>query len=177
MDPNGPDFVHTVQECAKLAFADREVFYGDPKFTEVPMGELLGKDYNAARRQHVGEQASMEMRPGHIEGFGGSLKLRAAGSTNMAHGHMSVVGESESTKTRSWTRYMAEKHGDTCHFDIIDRWGNMVSVTPSGGYGAGTGSAATDLAGPRRECRHTPPSGFGRRPGFGFPWSSFPHVF
>ena len=134
MDPSGPDFVHTIQECAKLAFADREVYYGDPKFVDVPMGELLSHDYNTGRRHHVGEQASMEMRPGAIEGFGGSLKLRAEGSTNMAHGHMSSVGESESTLTRSWTQYMAENHGDTCHFDIIDRWGNMVSATPSGGW-------------------------------------------
>ena len=134
MDPNGPEFVHTVQECAKLAFADREVFYGDPKQTEVPLTELLSDEYNTGRRARVGQQASMELVAGVIEGHGGSLKLRGAGSTNMAHAHMAAVGEAESTVTRSWAHYMAERHGDTCHFDIIDRWGNMISATPSGGW-------------------------------------------
>ena len=134
MDPSGPDFVHTVQECAKLAFADREVFYGDPKQAEVPLTELLSDDYNTQRRTHVGEQASMELLPGEIEGFGGSLKLRLTGSTNTAHGHINDGGAAESRITRSWAHYMAENHGDTCHFDIIDRWGNMISATPSGGW-------------------------------------------
>src|SRR3546814_478201 len=50
MDPLGPDFVHTVTECAKLAYADREAFYGDPDFVEVPMDQLLSDAYNDARR-------------------------------------------------------------------------------------------------------------------------------
>ena len=64
LDPLGPDFVHTVVECAKLAFADREAWYGDPDFVDVPMGTLLGAAYNDARRQLVGERASLELRPG-----------------------------------------------------------------------------------------------------------------
>ena len=50
MDPVGAEFVHTVTECAKLAFADREAFYGDPDFVEVPMETLLSRAYNAERR-------------------------------------------------------------------------------------------------------------------------------
>jgi len=53
MDPLGPDFVHTVIECSKLAFADREVFYGDPDFASVPMEFLLSEAYNAERRKLV----------------------------------------------------------------------------------------------------------------------------
>jgi gamma-glutamyltranspeptidase/glutathione hydrolase len=134
MDPVGADFVHTVQECAKLAMADREAFYGDPKFAEVPMDRLLSEDYNDARRALVGERASMELRPGDIAGFGGKVTLRAQGSTNVAHAHMTVIGDFGSSGTRTWADYLSERHGDTCHFDIIDRWGNMISGTPSGGW-------------------------------------------
>lgn len=134
MDPVGPDFVHTVQECAKLAMADREAFYGDPKFAEVPMDHLLSEDYNDARRTLVGERASMELRPGDIAGFGGRVTLRAKGSTNVAHANMTVAGLFGSSDARTWADYLSERHGDTCHFDIIDRWGNMISGTPSGGW-------------------------------------------
>ena len=44
------EFVHTVIECAKLAFADREAWYGDPAFVDVPVDELLSEAYNAQRR-------------------------------------------------------------------------------------------------------------------------------
>src|SRR6185295_18061153 len=65
-----PEFVHPVVECAKLAFADREAFYGDPDFVQVPMETLLSDGYNAQRRQLVEERASRELRPGHIPGHG-----------------------------------------------------------------------------------------------------------
>ena len=65
MDPLGADFVHTVVECAKLAYADREAYYGDPNFADVPLGALLSDDYNAERRKLVGRNASLELRPGH----------------------------------------------------------------------------------------------------------------
>src|SRR5262249_11467145 len=68
LDPLGPDFVHTVVECAKLAFADREAWYGDPDFVEVPMGTLLNPGYNGARRELVGERAALELRPGRPDG-------------------------------------------------------------------------------------------------------------
>ena len=64
MDPFGTDFVHTVVECAKLAYADREAYYGDPNFCRVPLGALLSDDYNAERRKLVGRDASLDLRPG-----------------------------------------------------------------------------------------------------------------
>src|SRR5271156_6873190 len=76
LDPTGPDFIHFLVESSKLAFADREAFYGDPDFVEVPMATLLSDAYNAQRRKLVGEQASFELRPGSIEGFGAVVKLR-----------------------------------------------------------------------------------------------------
>src|SRR6476469_5326351 len=60
LSPTAPDFVHTWVECAKLAYADREAFYGDPKFVDVPMGTLLSEGYHPERRQLVGAQASMD---------------------------------------------------------------------------------------------------------------------
>ncbi len=125
LDPLGPDFVHLVTECAKLAFADREAFYGDPNFVEVPMARLLSDDYNDARRALVGNQASLELRPGRIEGFGGALTLRET----QGPGRVSALGGGEPTVQGD-----GETRGDTCHLDIIDRWGNLVSATPSGGW-------------------------------------------
>ena len=66
LDPTGPDFIHLVVECSKLAYADREVFYGDPDFVDVPMATLLSDAYNAERRKLVQHTASLELRPGSI---------------------------------------------------------------------------------------------------------------
>jgi hypothetical protein len=63
-----PDFVHTVTECAKLAYLDREAWYGDPDFVDVPMATLLSPAYNDARRKLVGDRASIELRPGRPDG-------------------------------------------------------------------------------------------------------------
>ena len=60
-DRESADFVHTVVECAKLAFADREAWYGD---VEVPLDDLLSPAYADERRKLVGEEASGELRPG-----------------------------------------------------------------------------------------------------------------
>ncbi len=124
MDPLGPDFVHTVTECAKLAFADREAFYGDPDFIEVPLETLLSDEYNAARRALVGEAASHELRPGEIEGFDSSLDHIPSVEDLVAE----ALGGGEPTVQ------VGGQSGDTCHLDIIDRDGNMVSATPSGGW-------------------------------------------
>jgi gamma-glutamyltranspeptidase / glutathione hydrolase len=126
LDPTGPDFIHLQIECAKLAFADREAFYGDPDFTEVPIKTLLSDDYNAARRRLVTDQASLDLRPGTIEGFGAEVKVRRADGVREAVGAM---GSGEPTVGR-----FGETRGDTVHFDIIDRDGNMISSTPSGGW-------------------------------------------
>src|SRR4030081_2119465 len=76
-DPTGADFIHTLVECSKLAYADRETFYGDPKFVDVPMEILLSDEYNDARRKLITAQASLELRPGTIAGFGKRVRPRA----------------------------------------------------------------------------------------------------
>lgn len=68
MDPLGADFVHTVIEAMKLAYADREAYYGDPDFYDIPMGTLLSAEYAAERRALIGPQASREQRPGRVPG-------------------------------------------------------------------------------------------------------------
>jgi gamma-glutamyltranspeptidase/glutathione hydrolase len=122
LDPAGPDFIHLVVECSKLAYADREAFYGDPDFVEVPMATLLSDAYNAARRKLVGDKASLEQRPGSISGFGGVVELRRQPVAMAAGAGEPTVGR------------LGAMRGDTVHFDIVDQAGNMVSSTPSGGW-------------------------------------------
>jgi gamma-glutamyltranspeptidase/glutathione hydrolase len=126
MDPYGPDFVHTVVECAKLAFADREAYYGDPDFAEVPMETLLSEAYNAERRKLVTDKASLELRPGTIPGFDAIVD-------HAANKRISLLGEGTGAGEPTVAR-LGAMGGDTCHVDVIDRWGNMVSATPSGGW-------------------------------------------
>jgi gamma-glutamyltranspeptidase / glutathione hydrolase len=107
------DFVHTVVECAKLAFADREAWYGDPDFVDIPLELLLGREYAYERRALVGEEASLELRPG---GPDPRLPRPVAGAV--------AAGVGEPTRAS----------GDTVHLDVVDREGNIVSATPSGGW-------------------------------------------
>src|SRR5690606_10095825 len=127
-----PAFVHTVVECAKLAFADRETFYGDPDFVEVPMATLLGAPYNEERRSLIGDAASLELRPGRIAGHGGEVPLRFSSTLeDIAHaGAHGAIGEPTVRGVEAETA----GRGDTCHLDVIDRHGNMVAATPSGGW-------------------------------------------
>lgn len=129
-----PEFVHRVVEATKLAFADREAFYGDPDFVDVPVGTLLSDAYNDARRALITGVASMEVRPGTIPGHGGPVIVRIKGQSAEANskydiGEPTVARFDEPAPTRD-----GGATGDTCHFDIIDRWGNMVAATPSGGW-------------------------------------------
>ena len=125
-DPVSADFVHTLVECSKLAYADREKFYGDPDFAEVPMATLLSDAYNDERRKLVADKASLELQPGSVEGFGAVVKLKREDGARRAVGAM---GAGEPTVGR-----LGEMRGDTVHFDIVDQAGNMVSATPSGGW-------------------------------------------
>jgi gamma-glutamyltranspeptidase/glutathione hydrolase len=131
LSPTDPTFVHTVVECAKLAFADREALYGDPAFVEVPLATLLSDAYNDERRRLISDVASFELRPGRIEGYGGAVPLRARSTTmDVAHaGAHGGIGEPTVARDES-----ALDGGDTCHVDVIDRHGNMVAATPSGGW-------------------------------------------
>jgi gamma-glutamyltranspeptidase/glutathione hydrolase len=125
MDPLGADFVHTVVETMKLAYADREVYYGDPGFATVPMDQLLSDAYNDQRRKLIGTTASMDLRPGRLPRFENQHDLTMKMLSSMS-GTGAVYEPTMS--------HLTEKRGDTVHIDVIDRDGNMVSVTPSGGW-------------------------------------------
>jgi gamma-glutamyltranspeptidase/glutathione hydrolase len=151
MGPGSADFIHTVTECAKLAFADREAWYGDPDFTDVPVKALLSAEYAEARRQLVGPQASADLLPGSPEGRPPRLPAfvteagAGAGSNAASADPMSTErpgprldpGTGEPTMRAGGPAGPAAssyRAGDTCHLDIADRFGNMVSATPSGGW-------------------------------------------
>lgn len=141
LDPTSPEFVHLAVEAAKLAFADREQFYGDPDFAKVPIQTLLSKPYNDERRKLIGDRASLELRPGTVDGFNWRLDAgaatkraglkRGAGAGEPTVGTLSGSGAGSGEPT---TSKMGHVRGDTVHLDIIDRHGNMVSATPSGGW-------------------------------------------
>jgi gamma-glutamyltranspeptidase/glutathione hydrolase len=126
MGHNSAEYVHTVVECAKLAFADREAWYGDPRFVDVPVSTLLSESYAKERRGLVGADASLELRPGSPDGR--VPRLPAATSAGAPRHGAAGAGE----PTVQYSDGPAE--GDTCHLDIVDRHGNMVSATPSGGW-------------------------------------------
>jgi gamma-glutamyltranspeptidase / glutathione hydrolase len=127
MDPTGPDFVHTVVEASKLAFADREAYYGDPNFVDVPMDQLLSAEYNAGRRAQITGEASADLRPGTLDGYRIEIDMATADRSGVEAAASMGVGEPTVAKTGVST-------GDTVHLDIIDRHGNIVSCTPSGGW-------------------------------------------
>jgi gamma-glutamyltranspeptidase/glutathione hydrolase len=141
LDPAGPDFIHLQVEAAKLAFADRDTFYGDPKFVDVPVETLLSDAYNAERRRLITGEASHELRPGSIEGFGKRLDARAVqggreavGATGAGEPTVGRIAETAPIDDSRRQKRMGVVRGDTVHFDIIDQAGNMISATPSGGW-------------------------------------------
>ncbi|MGH2735974.1 MAG: gamma-glutamyltransferase family protein, partial [Actinomycetota bacterium] len=123
MGRNSADYIHTIVECAKLAFADREAYYGDPDFVDVPLEELLEAGYAESRRALVSPEASLELRPGSVAG-------RTPQLAEVKVGEQSGGGVGEPTNAP----LPGPASGDTCHVDVVDRWGNMVSATPSGGW-------------------------------------------
>lgn len=129
MDPAGEEFVHTVVEAMKLAYADRETYYGDPDFVDVPMETLLSKDYAATRAKLIEAEASGAFRPGVIGGNNWTIDYEAACKRKPVDGIMAGFGGGEPTAQES------KLHAsDTCHLDVADAAGNLVSVTPSGGW-------------------------------------------
>src|SRR5579863_5894088 len=106
MGHNSPQYLHTVVEAVKLAFADRDEYYGDPKFSKIPEQILLSKEYAAERRKLIDPQhASMESRPGDL------------------HTSVAMVGGNGKSSDK-----------DTTCVNAVDREGNAFSATPSGAW-------------------------------------------
>jgi gamma-glutamyltranspeptidase / glutathione hydrolase len=167
MGPGSADFVHTVTECAKLAFADREAWYGDPRATDVPLAELLSPGYAAQRRGLVGAEASASLIPGapggaqprlpgyaapwfgtHGEangepgtgpgaGAGAGGGAGGGGGVHRGHGAGEPLAASSGAAASPGASGISAPElgpGDTCHLDVADSFGNLVSATPSGGW-------------------------------------------
>ncbi len=108
MGHNSADYIHTVVEAAKLAFADREAYYADPEFVRVPLDGLLSRRYSDIRRSLIDAQRA-------------SLEQRAGDPVAMA------ARRNDGAESRAWG-------GGTVHVCGADRAGNMVAITPSGGW-------------------------------------------
>jgi gamma-glutamyltranspeptidase / glutathione hydrolase len=145
MDPGSAGYIHTLTEAAKLAFADREAWYGDPAFADVPLGELLSDSYNDERRALIGEIANAELRPGRPGGREMELpdfangpfrtsEFDSARRRQRGSGDPGIDPATGEPLGRLSAAQPQARRGDTCHLDVADRWGNMVSATPSGGW-------------------------------------------
>ena len=148
LDPCTADGVHTIAEVLKLVLADREAYLGDG---DAPLEQLLSGAYAAERRALVGDRASLEMRPGDLGGRASTAPLRTEyepeGERLHGTGEPTVgsfrpepqvgpTGEvlSPGRREDEEVRPSGETRGDTCHLDVVDRFGNIVSATPSGGW-------------------------------------------
>ncbi|MDQ4047213.1 MAG: gamma-glutamyltransferase family protein, partial [Actinomycetota bacterium] len=139
LDPSTELGAHTILEAEKLALADREAYYGD---ADVPLDYLLSAEYAAERRKLITADASHEFRPGHVPGrepytpalrteyMPPALAADDGGSgTKGGAAPGAAAGAGEPTVTVT-----GETRGGTCHIDVVDRWGNMIAATPSGGW-------------------------------------------
>ena len=119
MGHNSTKYIHTLTEAMKLAFADRERYYGDPEFARVPIAGLISKEYAAERARLIRpDRAFQEMpEPGDPWRY---CKEAGPGPTPAMPLPTSADGGSRA-------------EDDTTHYAIIDRDGNVVCVTPSGG--------------------------------------------
>jgi gamma-glutamyltranspeptidase/glutathione hydrolase len=129
LDPNDETaFVHLIAETIKLSMADREAYYGDPDFSDIPMERLLSPEYAAHRLAQITSEASLDQRPGPIAGHEdwASAAIQRSRTLNVAG---PGAGAGEPTMA-----HLTQRRGDTVHIDVIDRWGNMISATPSGGW-------------------------------------------
>ncbi|WP_144715399.1 gamma-glutamyltransferase family protein [Curtobacterium pusillum] len=143
LDPSTEVGAHTVAEAQKLALADREAFYGDG---DVPLDVLLSDAYTDERRSLIGERASAELRPGTVRWVEHVLPPVRTAAEAEAAGTARAQGVGEPTvqvaaatvpvedRGEPFVAPNGETRGDTVHIDVVDRWGNIVSATPSGGW-------------------------------------------
>jgi gamma-glutamyltranspeptidase/glutathione hydrolase len=135
LDPLGAEFVHRVTESMKLAFADREIYYGEPSGGGVPLDRLLSQQYTDLRRNQISPEANNHWRPGCAGTSMPTFDYEAAANRKREEGLLSAYGGGEPTVSEvSAPDYLASVAGDTCHIDVVDNEGNMVSATPSGGW-------------------------------------------
>jgi len=129
------EYIHTVVEALKLGFADRDLYYGDPLFSDVPMRQLLSDPYTVMRRPLIDAQrASLEIRPGDPLG----MKPLKSGNEESRSGPPLPVQ-------------------DTTTCVVADRWGNVISATPSCNLAGNTPGPAGVTQGNRVRSLNTTP--------------------
>ncbi|WP_116652963.1 gamma-glutamyltransferase family protein [Pelagibacterium sediminicola] len=138
-DPLGADFVHLVAEATKLAMADRDSWYGDD--ADVPMTALLGSAYAEQRAALISDTASGTIQPGQPDGRTPILPPhRAFGTISQAGlggGEPTVAKDTAPPTGADGEPALSgsgAQRGDTVQVSAVDRWGNMISATPSGGW-------------------------------------------
>ena len=119
---NTPASIHLIVEASKLGFADREAWYGDPDFADVPVRTLLSDAYAVERRGLIGDRASMLTTPGAPDGREPRLPSLYARATAV---------DRQDARTAALG---GGRGGDTAHISVIDRHGNAVAAMPSGGW-------------------------------------------
>ena len=130
-------FYHLLSEIMKLTYADRETYYGDPNAIDVPLDQLLSREYAMERAALITAQANNTWRPGEITGFGHPVDFDAACNVTLDDEALASLGIGEPTVAKHDTlqaEVSASIDGDTCHINVADRWGNLVAATPSGGW-------------------------------------------
>ena len=139
--PGSAELIHAVVESAKLAFADRDAWYGDPDHTDVPLDALLSPAYADTRRALLRPEADDGLHPGSPDGREPRLPalVHADLDDSGRTAAVDVPGGGEPTfapqqPDEPATGPDGTVRGDTCHLDVVDRWGNVVSATPSGGW-------------------------------------------
>ncbi|MGV6873220.1 gamma-glutamyltransferase family protein [Pseudochelatococcus sp. B33] len=138
MGPASAVFVHTLTEAMKLAFADRDAYYGDPDFSTVPLDFLLSDGYADQRRALIGDTASGEFRPGVVPGYEGQVgrtieMLARINASKREEAGAEPVG-ADMALARRTAQAGSDRRGDTTHVDVVDSEGNLVSAMPSGGW-------------------------------------------
>lgn len=129
------DSIHVITEAMKLAYADRDRFYGDPDFVKVPIAGLLSKAYAKERQALIDmKRASFEQRPGNPGPFDGATTTADALDV-VADPHRTTVG-------------VTGESGDTTAIEVVDRDGNLFSATPSSGWLLGGAFIAGDTGVP-----------------------------
>ncbi|WP_150307818.1 gamma-glutamyltransferase family protein [Planctomonas psychrotolerans] len=126
LDPSTALGAHTILEAQKLAMADRDAYYGD---ADVPLDHLLSDEYAAERRALITDVASHDVRPGVVPGFDAYAAPLVTEEEWAQRADAGFAGVGEPTVARSGVT-----RGDTCHIDVVDREGNIISATPSGGW-------------------------------------------
>ncbi|KXU32196.1 gamma-glutamyltranspeptidase [Sphingobium sp. 22B] len=129
MEPGSAPYLHIVAESIKLAFDDRNAYFGDPDFATVPMKGLLSKAYAAERAKQIGPKASMEHRYGDPWAFEGKARTTPAFTPHML-------------------KAPPRPTADTTAIEVVDKDGNLFSATPSSGWLLGGAYIAGDTGVP-----------------------------